>query len=87
MAEASSSSASNNSDSNSNGTVLSPAPAVQENNQTQQQSVTYHVSISWSDAVGSADRDDVLSCLVIFLTFWFFGKHSLLFGFIFPGFY
>lgn len=75
MAEASSSTSSTIENSNSDSNVSSPAPAVQENRQTQQQSISYHVSISLSDVVSSGDRDEALSCLVILVTFWFFGKH------------
>ncbi|KAJ4821226.1 RING/U-box superfamily protein [Rhynchospora pubera] len=80
MAEASSSSSIINNHSDSYVVVSSPAPAVQENHQTQQQNILYRVTISLSDAAGFTDRDDALSCLVILLTFWFFVSMTLILG-------
>ncbi|XP_078168627.1 E3 ubiquitin-protein ligase APD2-like isoform X1 [Carex rostrata] len=80
MAEASSSTSSTTENSNNDSNVSSPAPAVQENHQTQQQSISFHVSISLSDVVSSADRDEALSCLVILLIFWFFASMMLILG-------
>ncbi|KAJ4797429.1 RING/U-box superfamily protein [Rhynchospora pubera] len=80
MAEASSSSSIINNHSDSYVVISSPAPAVQENHQTQQQNILYRVTISLSDAAGFTDRDDALSCLVILLTFWFFVSMTLILG-------
>lgn len=39
----------------------------------QPSSISYRVSISISDATTGEIRDDVWSCLVVLVTFWFFG--------------
>ncbi len=46
----------------------------QERQQQQPSTLTYRVNISISDAPSTQIRDDVWSCLVVLVTFWFFGK-------------
>ena len=41
--------------------------------QRQPSRVSYRVNISISDAATGEIRDDVWSCLVVLVTFWFFG--------------
>lgn len=41
--------------------------------QRQPSSVSYRVNISISDVATGEIRDDVWSCLVVLVTFWFFG--------------
>ncbi|XVF69001.1 hypothetical protein PTKIN_Ptkin11bG0046000 [Pterospermum kingtungense] len=51
--------------------------------QQQQQSsgVSYHMNISISDVARFDMRDDVWSCVVVLLTFWFFASMTLILGY------
>ncbi|GMY10591.1 E3 ubiquitin-protein ligase APD2-like isoform X2 [Fagus crenata] len=53
----------------------------QERQQQQPSTLTYRVNISISDAPSTQIRDDVWSCLVVLVTFWFFASMTLIFGF------
>lgn len=43
--------------------------------------VSYRMNISIPDAASTEMRDDVWSCLVVLVTFWFFASMTLIFGF------
>ena len=49
--------------------------------QRQPSSVSYRVNISISDVATGEIRDDVWSCLVVLVTFWFFASMALILGF------
>lgn len=65
---------------------ISTSRVQEDNDETQQQqqpqqeqqqassTASYHINISISDVARGGMRDDVWSCLVVLVTFWFFGS-------------
>lgn len=49
-------------------------PQQQQHQQRISRIFTYHVNLLVSDVAASEMKDDVWSCLVVLVTFWFFGQ-------------
>ncbi|XP_031402370.1 E3 ubiquitin-protein ligase APD2-like [Punica granatum] len=52
-----------------------------QHQQRQSSRMSYRINISISDASPSEMKDDVWSCLVVLVTFWFFASMTLILGF------
>ncbi|CAB4282273.1 unnamed protein product [Prunus armeniaca] len=56
-------------------------PQQQQHQQRISRIFTYHVNLLVSDVAASEMKDDVWSCLVVLVTFWFFASMTLILGF------